>query len=103
MNKQPLYAVGDTVRVKKLSRLVFEFGEDINVPSAFMEDMQDFCDRDYVIERIYSRPDGRYAYIFRDDDEKWHFDECVLELPEHETDIRPDSDSMSFDDLMMFT
>ena len=72
------YAIGDVVRVRELADLQAEFGQEIDVPCSWTEQMDKFCGNEYTISDIYYI-DGSPYYYFSGDIELWCFDECVLE------------------------
>lgn len=79
--KAAKYAAGDIVRVKTLDELQSEFGEYINTPCGFVEDMYKFCGQCMEVMIVCttdSSGEETFYYILKDG-ESWHFDECVLE------------------------
>lgn len=87
------FNVGDIVRVKDWDVLVKEFGYnecgyDIETPCYFLEEMKEFCGKTFTISEVINVkkikqdiniPDNTFAYYFTNDEDRYYFDECVLE------------------------
>lgn len=78
---EPLFLVGELVRVKELDALKREFGESIDVPCSFPAVMEQYCGKQYNVEYAFSRSYAPPYYTLIGAD-GWNFDECVLEAVE---------------------
>lgn len=96
---EPLFLVGELVRVKELDVLKREFGESIDVPCSFPDAMEQYCGKQYNVEYAYSRSYAPPYYTLIGTG-GWCFDECVLEAVEPvDEDTSATPPRMEFDQL----
>lgn len=105
MRREPLYSVGDIVRVKDLITLKDELGDPINALCGWYEEgMDQYAGGVYEVSDVHYADHGRktpyYIYRFKDT-ESWWFSEDVLEHP-FDSLTREDSihQSMSYEEVM---
>lgn len=102
MDKKPLFAVGDIVRVKELDELKREFGNTpsgIRTPCHFVRNMFKYCGREFEVAEAHVSCTGLHCFYILGD-ETWNFDECVLEyVSARETAIKSDAVSITYNDL----
>ena len=67
-----IFCVGDKVRIREWDDMVAEFGleEDNAIPcrAAFVEDMREYCGREYTIDGIYGEESDSYLVTFAEPD-----------------------------------
>ena len=74
----PLYKDGETVRIMDISELKAQFGKNIKVPSAWIQDMDEYAGKECTIVDAYLFKHTT-RYRIAEDGGRYYWDECVFE------------------------
>lgn len=98
---EPLYTIGDFVKIKDLETLKRELGNPIHALCGWVNDMDRYAGGVYEVVELFKFGSGdsaHYSYQFRET-AMWWFSEDVLEfLPD--TVITPESLLISYEEVM---